>query len=273
MRVRLATLGACLLLAVVAIAATGCGATLDPVAEAATRTSDASTFRFAMDMRLVADGQSVPMTMSGAVDTAANRLALGIDASKAAALGGDGAGVGRMTMVEDGLVMYMSGEAVTGRLPGGKAWVRIDLSKAASALGVDLSNMTGGQSDPRTSLEQLKEAGNVVEVGHDTIDGVDTTRYSVLVDMRKGLDTVKGAEREALQQLVDRLEQAGGRYVPADVWVDGDGYLRRFHMAMSNYLGSGSSFTLTMKLSAFGEPVAIAVPPADQVADLTDLFS
>src|SRR5262249_19206538 len=180
-----------------------------------------------------------------------------------------GEDLGRLTMVEDGLVMYMTGDAVARRLPAGKRWVRVDLSKAAGALGLDLSSMTGGQSDPRTSLEQLKDAGNVVEVGSETVDGVDTTRYSALVDMGKGLGKLHGAQREAMEAVVDRLEAAGGRYVPTDVWVDGDGYLRRFRMAMSNFLGTGSSFTLTMKLFGFGSPVSIGLPPTREVADLT----
>jgi len=226
-----------------------------------------------MDMRLQMDGKTLPMTMTGAVDSAANRLALTLDAGKAAALAGGSDALGTMTIVEDGLVMYMTGTTLVGRLPDGKTWVRVDLSKAASALGIDLGSLTGGQSDPRTSLEQLKGAGNVVKVGPQKIGGVATTRYSVLVDLRKGLDKLDGSRRAAVQGLLDRLEAAGGRYVPADVWIDGNGYLRRFRMAMSNYLGAGSSIPLTMKLSGIGSPVSIAVPPASQVADLTSLVS
>jgi len=115
--------------------------------------------------------------------------------------------------------------------------------------------------------------GNVVEVGPQTIGGVATTRYSVLVDLRKGLEKLDGDRRAAMQEVLDRLEAAGGRYVPADVWIDDNGYLRRFRMEMSNYLGAGSSISLTMKLYDFGSPVDIAVPPAYQVADLTNLVS
>ena len=169
--------------------------------------------------------------------------------------------------------MYMSAAALGGRLAGGKPWVGLDLSQAAGRLGVNLSSLTDGQADPRTSLAQLREAGSVVEVGPTTVGGVRLTRYSVLLDLGKGLDKLEGAQREALQQLLDRLQSTGGRYGPADVWVDGDGYLRRFSMSVSNYLGTGTSFSLAMDLHGFGDPVRIAVPPPSQVADLTGLLS
>ena len=76
-----------------------------------------------------------------------------------------------------------------------------------------------------------------------------------------------------MEQLVDRLEAAGNRYVPADAWIDADGYLRRFSVAIPDYLGTGSSMSLTMDMFGFGDPVTIAVPDASQVADVTGALS
>jgi hypothetical protein len=39
---------------------------------------------------------------------------------------------------------------------------------------------------------------------------------------------------------------------------------------MPDYFGAGTGFALTMRLFDFGADVAIAVPPAAEVADLTD---
>src|SRR5207245_1918371 len=84
------------------------------------------------------------------------------------------------------------------------------------------------------------------------IRGVSTTRYNVLVDLRKGLDKLDGPSRETMEQLVNRLEAAGSRYVPADAWIDSEGYLRRIRLAIPGYLGAGSSFSLTMDMYGFG---------------------
>jgi hypothetical protein len=274
-RVRLGTLAALLVVAATAVLTSGCGASLDPVAQAATRTSGVDTLRFSMDVKLKTPtvAATIPVTVDGAIDSSAHRMRLSMDLSKAAALSGGSDSVGRMTIVEDGLMMYMSGSAFGGVLPGGKSWIGIDLSKIPSLEGFDLSALTSGPTDPRTSLAQLRKAGNVVKIGPQTIGGVPTTRYNVLVDLRQGLDKLEGAQRAAMQQVVDRLESTGGRYVPADAWIDANGYLRRFSMAIPNYFGSGTSFSLTMNLFGFGEPVNIAVPTSDQVVDLTDRLS
>ena len=274
-RARLATLAALLALVATAVVVAGCGTTIDPVAQAATRTSDVSSLRFTMNMKLQvpAAGAPVSLTASGAIDSAAQRLELTMDLSKIAALSGESGALGRMTMVEDGLVMYMSGGGISSLLPAGKTWLRVDLSRAASAIGLDLSGVTGGQSDPRTSLAQLREAGNVVEIGPQTVKGVVTTRYSVLIDLRQGLDKLDAASRRRMEELVDRLEASGGRYVPGDAWIDAAGYLRRFSMAIPNYLGTGTSFALTMDLYGFGDQVSIRVPQEWQVADVTDRLS
>jgi hypothetical protein len=274
-RARLAILAALIALPAITVVLAGCGATLDPVAQAATRTSDVSTLRFTMNMKVQVPtvGTPVSLTATGAVDSTARRLELTMDLSKLAVLSGEQGALGRMSVVEDGLIMYMSGGGLSRLLPGGKTWVRLNLSRAASAMGLDLSGLTGGQSDPRTSLAQLREAGNAVEIGPQTIKGVATTRYSVLIDLRQGLDKLDTASRRLMEQLVDRLESSGGRYVPGDAWIDADGYLRRFRMAVPNYLGTGTSFALTMDLFGFGDRVSIDVPPDWQVADLTDRLS
>ena len=271
MRVRLATLGALLVLAATAVLASGCGATLDPVAQAATRTSDVSTLRFVMHMNMSVPGlaENLSLVADGAVDSKANRLELSMDLSRMAALAGQPGALGRVTIVEDGLVMYMNADAFLRVLPGGKSWVRLDLPHAASKMGLDLSSLTGGQSDPRTTLAQLRGAGNVIRVGQQTIKRVATTRYNVLLDLNKGLDRLEGSERDAMKQILGKLEAAGSRYVPADAWIDADGYLRRFRVAIPNYLGTGSSFALTMDLFDFGANLSIPIPSAAEVMDLT----
>lgn len=273
MRIRLGALLAALALAGIAVLASGCGASLDPVAQAATRTSSVSTLRFSMDLglQLPTSPAAVHLTASGAVDGAGKRLSLTMDFSRLAAISGDDRSVpGRMTLLLDGPSMYLSAPALTRALPPGKTWARVDLDRAASALGTDVTALTSGQTDPRTSLAQLRKAGNVVRIGPQRVDGVPAVRYSVLLDTRAGLDRLHGALRREAEAALDRLEASGHRYVPADAWVDGDGYLRRFRVTMPDYLGPGSSFTMSMDLFGFGSDVRIATPPAEAVEDVTD---
>jgi len=270
-RARLATLGALSAVVATAVVSTGCSATLDPVAKAATHTADVSTLRFSMTVSLQVPGApgTIALGATGAIDSSAHRLAMSMDLSKIAALTGSSAMPKRMRMVEDGTVIYMTGDGLSRVLPGGKSWARLDLARAASQVGADVSGLTGGQTDPRASLAQLRKAGNVVRIGPQLVRGVATTRYNVLVDLGRGVDGLEGSAREAMKQLVQRLEAAGTRYVPADAWVDADGYLRRFRIAIPGYFGAGSSFGLSMDMYGFGDPVSIAVPDPAEVSDLT----
>jgi hypothetical protein len=94
------------------------------------------------------------------------------------------------------------------------------------------------QIDPRTMLEQLqKEAREVTVVGKEGLQSVETTRYH-LVDS-------DGA--------------------PMDVWVDGDGLVRR--MRAVDGVGTADEARVDVAFFDFGADVGIEPPPADQVAD------
>ena len=71
------------------------------------------------------------------------------------------------------------------------------------------------------------------------------------------------ASRPAVEGL---KQQAGGPTVPVDVWVDGQGRLRRVALT------TGGGGTTTVTLSEYGVPVSVAAPRADEVNDLGALL-
>jgi len=264
-RARLTTIAAGLALLVSTALLSGCGATLDPVAQAATRTTDASTLRFSMQMTMSVAGEApVSLTAKVAIDGAAKRMQMTMDFSKLSS-----GRLGRLTMIEDATDMYIGGDGLADVLPAGKRWAKVDLRQMSARMGLDLSALMSGQSDPRTSLAQLRDAGEVVRVGPETIDGIDTTRYSVFLHLRDGLDRLEGPARDAMKTIVDRLEAEGHGVLPADAWVDGAGYLRRLRLDFPGFAGTGSTFAMTMDLSAFGEAFTVPLPAAAEVADVT----
>jgi hypothetical protein len=65
--------------------------------------------------------------------------------------------------------------------------------------------------------------------------------------------------------------------VPADIWVDGNGYLKQIHIAAdvkdpSSSNGATTSIELTLTLSDIGSHFSITAPPASQVTDITHLM-
>jgi hypothetical protein len=164
--------------------------------------------------------------------------------------------------------------------PGGPTWFKIDASKlgarGSSAFGV------GGESDPTKFLAYLETVSDGVHnVGSDVVRGVETTHYQASLDLGKAVDRadVPPALRKNLQELLTQ-SGADAPNIPADVWVDSDGLVRRIRLQLdlgsflgsagANGAGTAPSITVSMDLFDFGAPVEVVAPPADRVTDLKD---
>ena len=127
-------------------------------------------------------------------------------------------------------------------LPTGKTWIELDLSKGATAGGIDLSSLLA--QDPTDALDALQSASTVTEVGTVQLGGVSATHYKATVKKTSG--STKG----------------GGVY---DVWVGDDGYIHRVRTIVAGSSGSTTgAVAATSTLSGFGDPVTVTVPPASQ---------
>ena len=160
--------------------------------------------------------------------------------------------------VEDGTTIYMQSPMFSSQLPGGKTWMKLDLQKAGSKLGIDYSSLMS--QSPTQALQQLEAAGSVKSVGTETIDGVETTHYQVT-----NLDISKMPQGAKIQAL------AHPKYGPVDVWIGNkDGYVYRESLSFS-YSVSGQTASMSMRvdLSKFGEKVDVTVPPASETYDVS----
>ena len=189
-----------------------------------------------------------------------------------------GENMGSMEMTLDaGPVIYMRSPIFTQMLGAPTPWIKIDPA-TVPGMADQLGSLTGGQADPTGSLTMLYGLTDVEEVGIEQVDGASATHYRATFDLTKALEQIPDANREALQQAIDGIQQqTGGTDVsamPIDVWVDGDGYLKQFRYLFEipgETAGGGGSFGMTMTLSNVGVPVDIQPPPADQVTDILDL--
>lgn len=264
-----------LLAALAATAAVGCGgATLDPVAQAASKTADAGSFRFSFSVDLGIDlsslgtggaggsaQQSVALTGSGAYDKDARRLqaSLAVEGRTFELI---------LDASESTPAIYLRPPAGETGLPAGKTWARIDLAQAAKQGGFDLGALTSAQLDPRKAVELLKQAGASTKIGEEQIDGVATTHYRVVVDPKTALGDLSESERQQAEQA---LKLTGISTFPVDVWVDDAGMLRR----VSADLGGASAFLsikASLDLTDYGTPVTVDLPPADQVETAATSF-
>ncbi|MEU6182894.1 hypothetical protein [Streptomyces coeruleorubidus] len=156
-----------------------------------------------------------------------------------------------------------------GQAPGGKPWIKIDLGKVSAQQGAGDRSM----SDPAQSAAYAKAITDkdVTKKGTATIDGVETTRYRVSVDVA---ELPNG----------DALRQQVGPTLPMDVWLDEEGRMRRQQMDLTLNSAPGSTqrsstdaspssqrvtVRTVMDFTDFGTEVEADAPPAGQVTDMT----
>jgi hypothetical protein len=271
-------------LAIVAAAAVtaGCGGgstsgalALDPVAAAATKTQNAGAARVRLTMALAGQGKAVKLRASGAIDGTSAEMnfklgsLLGLSGLPSAA----GAQLGHGSMREVALeengdyFIYMRLGFLASQLPGGKQWIKLDVSKLGKSAGLDLGKMlSGSQLQPTDVLSVLKaEGAKVHKLGSATINGIATTHYKVSVDMAKALQS-KGLTSPLLSSAVAQMKTLN-----ENVWIGKDGLVRRVAFAYGLPMGGSPRLAMTMDLYDYGAHVDIAAPSSSQVFDATML--
>lgn len=133
----------------------------------------------------------------------------------------------------------------------GDDWGRVDLTALGDLSLVDLQSAAGGPggSDPRVILDAVAGAGDVDPLGTDQTGGVGVNGLGASLSLRDLLDA-QGVDAEAfIDQMgantagLDQRERALSSEmmdavfrtdVPFQVWVDGDGYVRRVSYEIDN---------------------------------------
>jgi hypothetical protein len=257
---------------VLALGVTACGsekaaepAPHDAVALAASKTSDAGTYKADISTSLDVAGQSMEMTGTGEFDGDAQRGRV----SYAASVAGQDFDMDAVFAFPD---MYMRlPVGLLPGLPGGKSWVKLDLEKLGRQAGFDFGQlMQAGQSDPSQGLQFLQGVTDIQAVGDEDVRGVPTTHYTGVVDLESL------AEKDpALKDSVDALiAQTGLRRIPVEAWVDDENFVRRMKQSFEGATfgpGMQLDMTMTTELYDFGLDVDVEVPPPDDVVDLSEI--
>jgi hypothetical protein len=236
---------------------------------AATKTQDAKSSKMAIDISVAGQtsAEQVRITGEGAFDYAGRKGNLALQLP----LSGEGGPLTRIDSVIVGDVVYQHFPAELGaNLPTGKTWIKLDLKQLGD------SNVAQGQSsDPTQALRFLRGvSGEVTEVGKENIRGEETTHYKATLDLRKAAEE-SGKDRASIDELIKQL---GASTIPADIWIDEDGRMRRMRYevdvkgAAAAQQGGQAKVAVGLELFEFGTEVKVTPPPADQVADASGLL-
>jgi len=264
-------------LAAMAVGLAGCGGdtlSLDPVADAATRTADSGSSRVEFTMAMKFARESIEMNGSGVSDYRRSRGSLTYQMEL------PGLGEVRIDMRVVGTKMFMRlPDGLGAGLTNGKEWLGFDAGKSVEQAGLGNFDFTR-QQDPAQALRYLRAAStDVREAGSAELKGVETTRYLGRLDFRKALEVgldelgMSAADREKAREGMETLlDQLGSNTVPFEVFVDGDGLLRRMKMDMSmTVAGERLKLAMQMDYFDFGVDVDVKAPPARSVLDLTGM--
>jgi hypothetical protein len=252
----------------------------DPVAEAATKTTEAGSSRIEFTMAMEAEGRSLTMRGEGVFDYSPPIGRMTLDLGNLAELAGGELGNGRVEFVLDGAAYYMKFPQVTERFFG-KQWLKIDLEEVGELTGADLGALQQANQNPAQLMQFLRASDDIEELGKEEVRGVETTHYRARVDLDEAAE--RGAEtgelsdemREQLQAEIERMKaQTGLETLPVDVWLDEDNLLRRMQMDLSFAVKGGQvGLDMTMDFFDFGVDVRVAPPAADETVDITELAS
>ncbi|MGZ4334667.1 MAG: hypothetical protein ACXVRJ_10410 [Gaiellaceae bacterium] len=286
-RGRWAAIAAAFAVAAAATVTAGCGGgssghalALDPVSAAAAKTQNAGAARIRLDLAVRGQGKVLRLHGVGAIDGTSGELSF--DLGSLFRRTGIPAGVdpnatmaqlmhAKMTEVsleQNGdYVVYLRLGVLSSQIPGGKQWIKLDVSKLGKSAGIDLGNlMSGSQLSPTDLLGVLRSEGaKVQKLGTATVGGTTATHYRVRVDVAKAL-RAKGLTSPLLNSTPPKMKT-----LSEDVWIGKDGLVRRVGLAYGSPRGGSPRVAMTMDIFDYGAHVTIAAPPSSDVFDATQL--
>ncbi len=216
----------------------------------------------------------VTVPFGGAFDTVAEASSMAMDMSGFAAAAGEDIPPGfddllsEMEVLTFGDVAYLKFPFFTMMFGIDTEWLKLTADDAGAATGAFGAPTP---SSPNTVLSLLLGADAVVaEVGRETLRGVETTRYSMVVDSAALLERATPEEQAELEgqgiQPDDEL--------PIDLWIGDDGLVYRYTMEIDGAAATGGDFerlTMSFEFYDYGAAIDLAEPDPSEVTDAGEL--
>lgn len=148
-----------------------------------------------------------------------------------------------------------------------KPWSRSKLSPKAAA---ELGSKDGEKGTAVTTLDKLRDSGDIHEVGNEAVDGVRATHYAGTVTVTRLLEQ-QGGTPESVAETRRTYEVLGMDSMTLDVWIGPNDLPVKMVVVTAMKFDKPVKAKATTTFSAWGAPVDLTPPPADQVEDLGDL--
>jgi hypothetical protein len=270
----------------------GCGAedtakkiekAVDPVAEAAEKTTASGGARLIGDMRMRYANTPITMTINGEISFDDSRLRMrlnmgqikGVSASEMAAARREAQMPIDFVQTPDEIFLSTGKLREHGKAKGIE-WIRIDLEELDEETGLDLQRANQyNEINPEAMLRFLRTTGDARKTGAATIRGERTERYEGTIDLRRYPEMVPEKDRESAQRTADFMVKAwGGPTMRIAVFINEQGLIVRERMPMT-FTESGEKVKALMVLDMvdLGSPQEIDMPGKDETIDITEQAS
>ncbi|HQU26957.1 MAG TPA: hypothetical protein PLS29_08010 [Acidimicrobiales bacterium] len=234
------------------------------VREASRATLAAHSSDLTLSGSVVANGQTLTLSGSGALDLTQRTGQIHLTASGPAVTTTDD----EVISGDQAYVSFTAGTTSVSTLVPGKSWLALPLPAAASP-----SSGAGGLVNVLAALKLLQSQGaTVTSLGASTIDGVNVNGYGVTLPTSTLLAAARratAAEHLPAAEARVALQAVRTMTMGLSVWVDDANLLRRLDLSVTATTnGTALDETMRIDLSNYGAPVSVSVPPASEVATL-----
>ncbi|WP_020665004.1 hypothetical protein [Amycolatopsis benzoatilytica] len=284
--------------AALALVLTGCGSaaengTAAPAGQAAPDKNGGSASPFSDALKLAdaakqgtQKAKSVKMTM----ETSANGQTMKVDgamrldgenSAMAMTMSAGAAGNTEVRFVDK--TMYMKVPAGMAQQYGtDKQWLKIsaDGTDPMSQMLGKMMTQSASQSDPTQLLDRVAKTGRIISADKADLNGQPTFHYKVELDVSKSIEEFVKDMPAEVQAEMKKTMQGKDIKIPAEIWTDLDQLPLQVTMDESEFLKSmggaaaqqAAAGNITIKYTDWGKPVDVAAPPADQVADFSEIM-
>ncbi|MFC4084823.1 hypothetical protein [Amycolatopsis samaneae] len=181
-----------------------------------------------------------------------------------------------LRMVDKTTYMKMPAEQLK-KMGTDKTWVKINPNgddPVSKALGKSTAE-SSDQSDPTKILEQIGNGGKIISSDQTELNGEPVNHYVAEIDLGKNMTKVlDNAPPEAKDALAEKLK---GLKMPVELWLNKDQLPVQMVVDSSAMIkaagvpGEAEAGKVTVKYTDWGKPVDVQAPPADQVADASEM--
>jgi hypothetical protein len=252
---------------VAALALGGCGGdttSLDPVAEAATKTAAVASARFQLAMSVPDPDTGGLLRFRGPGVIADHGHLMGMKMRLAATK--DTPAFTMEAVMTDGAT-YLRSPAFRPAMAPGKEWLKARDTDPVGNIG---------QNDPSQMIDYLRVAGSVEEIGSEPIRGATTTKYRARIELDKVMQKLPEDRRKRIEPAIEQMHKLGIHEIPMTVWVDDQDLVRRATMdwTIKNPDNAAEAFhmTMTLDLFDFGTRAPVVVPAAAKTMAYADFI-